>query len=182
MVIVYNTGYGFDPISTVSSHTTFLPCCNAPLPVDGLYQPRHFQEVYYAPEPAPQIQVVRQRLPDPPPDVIERIVVVPQPRKYVYQVVEVPTKPPPVVQQRVVHQAPNVPQCGGTYQVVVPHGSAAVASNIVQSPSNVQVSPSATYAQAAPTAFAAPMTYVQSSPSFVHSTPMTYTSPPIINI
>ncbi|CAF4500038.1 unnamed protein product [Rotaria socialis] len=138
------------------STSTFLPCCNAPVVLDSTYQARHFQEVYYAPEPAPEIQVVRQRLPDPPPDVIERVVVVPQPKKYVYQVVEVPTKPPPVVQQRVVHQAPNPTLCGGTYRVQVPHGSVANAPKLVQS---------ASYMQGSPLIQQAPISY--GSPSFM---------------
>ena len=105
MAYLYTDTYSYNYLPSYSS--TFLPCCNAPVAVDGLYQSKHVQEIYYAPEPPPQIEVVRQRLPDPPPDVIERVVVVPQPKKYVYQVVEVPSKPPPVVQQRVVQQAPN---------------------------------------------------------------------------
>ena len=67
-----------------------------------------------------KLQVVRQRLPDPPPDVIDRVVVVPQPKKFVYQVVEVPTKPPPVIQERFVPGAPKPPVCAGTYRVQVP--------------------------------------------------------------
>ena len=105
---------------TYSCCSTFFPYCNVPIAVDSLYQPRRFQEVYYAPEPAPQVQVVRQRLPNPPPDVIERVIVVPQPKQYVYQVVEVPTKPPAVVQERVIHEAPSLPLCGGTYHVQIP--------------------------------------------------------------
>lgn len=128
---------------TTGSHTTFLPCCNAPISVD--YQPQHIQEIYYAPEPPPQIQVVRQRLPDPPPDVIERVVVVPPPKQYVYQVVEVPTKPPPVIQERVVHQSPSAPLCGGTYHVKVPPKSAGQATTrVVKSTSGVLPSSSAT--------------------------------------
>lgn len=106
MLSTYNTVVTYDSFPSCS---TFIPYCNTPVCVDGLYQAQHFQEIYYAPEPPPQIQVVRKRLPDPPPDVIERVVVVPQPKQYIYQVVEVPTKPPPIIKQRVVHQQPNTP-------------------------------------------------------------------------
>ncbi|CAF1084959.1 unnamed protein product [Adineta steineri] len=157
MTFVYNTGISID---SDPNFTTFLPCCNAPISVD--YQPRHYQEIYYAPEPPPQIQVVRQRLPDPPPDVIERVVVVPQPKQYVYQVVEVPTKPPPVIQERVVHQSPNAPVCGGTYRVQVPpKGSVQSTRTVRQAPTVVK---SQSYTQAAPN-------YVQATPNFVQSTP-----------
>ncbi|CAF0826038.1 unnamed protein product [Rotaria sordida] len=124
-----------------ASYSTFIPCCNAPITLDCSYQPRCFQEVYYAAEPAPQIQVVRQRLPDPPADVIDRVIVVPQAKKYVYQVVEVPTKPPPVVQQRYVQEAPNAPLCGGTYHVQVPHRSMTQMPKFVQSTPCVQQIP-----------------------------------------
>jgi hypothetical protein len=153
MAYIYNTIVIHD---TQPSYTTFLPFCNAPISVD--YQPRHIQEIYYAPEPPPQIQVVRQRLPDPPPDVIERITVVPQPKQYVYQVVEVPTKPPPVVRQRVVHQSPNPALCGGTYHVQVPSNSNVQSPRLVQSSSNVQVVPN----------------YVQASPSYIQQSPVIY--------
>lgn len=138
MAYVYNTVYTIDSSPSTS---IFIPYCNAPISVD--YQPRHFQEIYYAPEPPPQIQVIRSRLPDPPPDVIERVVVVPQPKQYVYQVVEVPTKPPPIIQQRVVHQSPNTPLCGGTYQVAVSPNrkTSATPVTIQQSPSYIQQSP-----------------------------------------
>ena len=132
MAYVYNTVINVDGNS---DQTTFLPCCNTSIAVD--YQPQHIQEVYYAPEPPPQIQVVRQRLPDPPPDIIERVVVVPQPKKYVYQVVEVPTKPPPVIQERVVHQTPNAPLCGGTYHVKVPPKTTGQQTRIVKSTSGI---------------------------------------------
>lgn len=138
------------PVVTTTNYSTFLPCCNAPIAVD--YQQQYFQEVYYAPEPAPEIQVVRQRLPDPPPDIIERVVVVPQPKKYVYQVVEVPTKPPPVIKQRVVQQAPNPVLCGGTYRVQVPHGTGGQVQKLQQSTSFVQGAP--TIIQQAPINFA----------------------------
>src|SRR3984957_19697379 len=104
MVTVYNTIVTYD---VLPSSTTFIPYCNAPVAVD--YQPRHYQEIIYAPEPPPQIQVVRQRLPQPPPDVIDRVVVVPQQKQYVYQVVEIPTKPPPIIRERIVHQSSNQP-------------------------------------------------------------------------
>ncbi|CAF2430205.1 unnamed protein product [Rotaria sp. Silwood2] len=138
MACMCNSTVCCDPCA---SYTTFIPCCNAPITVDCSYQPRRYQEIYYAPEPAPQIQVVRQRLPDPPPDVIDRVVVVPQPKKYVYQVVEIPTKPPPVIQQRVVHESPSAPLCGGTYHVQVPHGPTAQAPKLVQTASYVQQVP-----------------------------------------
>jgi hypothetical protein len=166
MVFVYNNIITYDAFPEYSS---FIPCCNVPVAVDGLYQSQHIQEVYYAPEPPPQIQVVRQRLPDPPPDVIDRVVVVPQPKQYVYQVVEVPTKPPPVVRDRVVHQSPNPPLCGGTYQVKVPSKSNVVSPRLVQSSSNVQVSPK--YVQASPSYIQAPPTYVQASPSYIQAPP-----------
>lgn len=178
MALVFNTGYLVDPISTVSTFSTFIPFCDVPVSVDGLYQSRHIQEIYYAPEPAPQIQFVRQRLPDPPPDVIERVVVVPQPRQYIYQIVEVPTKPPPIIQERVVHQQPNAPQCGGTYRVQVPHGvSAAPSPNVVRSSSNVQItsSPSNVKISSSPS-------YGQAAPMMIQSAPISYTSPPIITI
>jgi hypothetical protein len=149
------------------SCSTFIPCCN--VPVQTNYQQRHFQEIYYAPEPPPQIQVIRQRLPEPPPDVIDRVVVVPQPKKYVYQVVEVPSKPPPVIQQRFVHEAPNTPLCGGTYRVPVAPNSNAQTPRLVQSSSNVQVSPS--YVQASPSFVQASPSFVQASPSFVQASP-----------
>ncbi len=114
------------------------PCCSVPVEVDGLYQSRHFQEVYYAPEPPPRFKVVRQRLPDPPPDVIERVVVVPQPKKFVYQVVEVPTKPPPVIQERFVPGTPKAPVCAGTYRVQVPPKPPGVhVKHVVRSSSNL---------------------------------------------
>lgn len=168
MAYIYDSTFGYD---ILPNQGTFLPCCNAPLVVDSIYQPRHFQEVYYAPEPAPQVQVVRQRLPDPPPDVIERIVVVPQPKKYVYQVVEVPTKPPPVIQQRVVHEPPNQPLCGGTYRVQVsPNSTASRSTKLIRSSSDVQGSP--IQVQAAPT-------YVQASPSYIQQAPVIYSSSPM---
>lgn len=149
MAYVYNTVYTIESSPSIS---TFIPYCNAPISVD--YQPRHIQEIYYAPEPPPQIQVVRSRLPDPPADVIERVVVVPQPKQYVYQVVEVPTKPPPIIRQRVVHQSPSSPLCGGTYQV-------AVAPNSKSSSTPVTI---------------------QASPSYVQQSPMMAASPQIITI
>jgi hypothetical protein len=179
--------YTYDTVVTYDaypSYTTFLPCCNAPVAVDGLYQQQYHQEVYYAPEPPPQIQFVRQRLPDPPPDVIERVVIVPQPKQYVYQVVEVPTKPPPVVKQRVVHQSPNPVLCGGTYRVQVPSNSSTQSprlvqtSSTIQSPSNVRLAPnvqsSTSYMQQSP------ISYVQQSPSFVQQMPFTYSTSPTI--
>lgn len=176
---MYTSGFGYDPYSSFS---TFLPFCNAPVAVDGLYQSRHYQEVYYAPEPAPQVQVIRSRLPDPPPDVIERVLVVPQPRQYIYQVVEVPAKPPPVIQQRVVHQSPNAPVCGGTYRVPVPSNASSQSPHLVQSSSSVQVSPSPSYVQASPSYISTAPNYVQASPSYIHSAPTMFSSPPIINI
>ena len=178
MTFVFSSSVVYDPYS---SYSTFLPYCNAPVAVDGLYQSRHFQEVYYAPEPAPQVQVIRQRLPDPPPDVIERVLVVPQPKQYIYQVVEVPTKPPPVIQQRVVHQSPNAPLCGGTYQVQVPSKGSSQSSRLVQSSSSAQISPSPTYVQASPSYISTSPNYVQVSPSYVQSAPTMMTSPPMIN-
>jgi len=148
MAFVYNTTVTYD---CYPSSTTFLPYCNVPIVVDTLYQPQHFQEIYYAPEPPPQIEVVRQRLPDPQPDVIERVIVVPQPKKYIYQVVEVPTKPPPIVRQRVVHQSPNPPLCGGTYRVQVPSNSNVQSPRLVQSSSVIQ----------------SPQSYIQTSPSYI---------------
>jgi hypothetical protein len=126
----------------IGNYSTYLPYCNAPVAVDSaIYQPRHFQEVYYSAEPPPQIQVVRQRLPEPPPDVIERVVVMRQPQQYVYQVVEVPKKPPPVIQERVVQQAPKQPVCGGTYRVHVPHSANPPLPRIARSASSIQVLP-----------------------------------------
>ena len=130
MSVVYTT-YDSSP-----GYTTFLSCCNAPIDVDGLYEARHYQEIYYAPEPAPQIEVVRQRLPDPPADIIERILVVPQPKKYIYQVVEVPSKPPPVIRERTVQQSPSAPLCGGTYRVQVAPNSVSQAPRLVHSSSS----------------------------------------------
>lgn len=172
MLSVYNTVYTTDPCSNPS---VFIPCCNVPTYND--YQSRHFQEVYYAPEPPAEVQVVRSRLPDPPPDVIERVVVVPQPKKYVYQVVEVPAKPPPVIQQRVVHQSPNQPLCGGTYRVQVPPNSVPPSPVLAQSSSNIHVPPS-TYAQAS-----SPV-YVQrsGSPVYVQQYPGSYSTPQVITI
>jgi hypothetical protein len=182
MAYVYNTVYTID---TFPSFSTFLPCCNAPISVD--YQSRHFQEVYYAPEPPAQIQVVRQRLPDPPPDVIDRVLVVPQPKQYIYQVVEVPTKPPPVVRERVVHQSPNSPLCGGTYRVQVPPKSNTQSSRLIQSSSNIQPTPtyvqaSPSYVQASPSYVQASPSYMQASPSYVQQAPIMITSPQVISI
>ena len=177
MALVYSTAMVYD---SIPNHTTYVPCCNIPVDVDGLYQARHFQEVYYAPEPAPQIEFVRQRLPDPPPDVIDRVLVVPQPKKYIYQVVEVPSKPPPIIQERVVHQPPNAPVCGGTYKVRVPHKVSGQQAQIVQSSSNVSVSPAQSYVQLAPPIVSNGATYVQSSPSFIQTEPFVYASPSII--
>ncbi|CAF1573300.1 unnamed protein product, partial [Didymodactylos carnosus] len=98
----------------------FIPYCGVPLDFGNLYQPRHFRQFTYLPEPAPQMQVTRNRMPDPPPDVIERIVVVPQPKSYVYQIIEVPTKPPPVIQDHYVQGPANPVLYGGTIPVQVP--------------------------------------------------------------
>jgi hypothetical protein len=174
MAYIINSGIPYD---IGSGYSTFLPCCNAPITVDAVYQPQHFQEVYYAPEPAPQIQVVRQRLPDPPPDIIERVVVVPQPKKYVYQVVEVPTKPPPVIQERVVHEPPNPTLCGGTYRVQVPYSTGG-APRLAQSSSGIQVPPG--YAQAAPAYVQAAPQYIQATPSYGQQAPLIYSSASIM--
>ena len=194
MAYVYNTVYTID---TIPSLTTFTPCCNVPVSVD--YQQRHFQEVYYAPEPPAQIQVVRQRLADPPPDVIDRVIVVPQPKQYVYQVVEVPTKPPPVVRERVVHQAPSGPLCGGSYRVSVPHNSAAKSTGLVQSSSTVQAVPnivqssstvqgapnivqSSSTIQTVPTYIQQSPSYIQQYPSYIQQSPVVISSPQVITI
>jgi hypothetical protein len=152
MAYIHNTVYTI--IDTAPSYTTFSSYCNVPISVD--YQPRHFQEIYYAPEPPAQIQIVRQRLPDPPPDVIDRVVVVPQPKQYVYQVVEVPTKPPPVIRERVVHQAPSSPLCGGTYRVQVAPNSSSQSSTIIRSSSSI--------------------------PNYIQQSPVMISSPPVIFI
>jgi hypothetical protein len=173
--------------ASMPGSSMFIPCCNVPLAVDSLYQARYYQEIYYAPEPAPQVQVIRQRLPEPPPDVIERVMVVPQPRQYIYQVVEVPSKPPPIIQERVVHQSPQAPVCGGTYQVQVPSNSNAQSPKLMRSSSSVQVSPSPSYVQASPTFVSASPSYVQASPAyiqqaspaFIQHAPTVYTSAPI---
>lgn len=162
MVIIIDTGCSPEIVS--SCYTTFVPYCNANIDVDSLYQARHFQEVYYAPEPAPQIEYVRHRLPDPPADVIDRVVVVPQPKKYIYQVVEIPSKPPPIIQDRVVHQPPNAPICGGTYKVQVPSGSSSSGPKLIQSTSTGRIGPS----------------IVSSSSSFVHNMPTIVQSSPVI--
>jgi hypothetical protein len=147
----------------VNNYSTFLPYCNAPVAVDSaLYQPKRFQEVYYTAEPAPQVQVVQQRLPEPPPDVIDRVVVVRQPKQVVYQVVEVPKKPPPVVRERFVHQPPNPPICGGTYRVQLPPNANGRLGKLPQSASTIQVLPS--YVDTV-----AP--FIQTSTSFVQPRP-----------
>lgn len=153
MAYIYNNVVTYDSYPNCSS---FLPYCNAQVVIE---QPQYFQEIYYAPEPPPQIQVIRQRLPEPQPDVIERVVVVPQPKQYVYQVVEVPTKPPPIIKQRVVHQSPNPPLCGGTYRVSVPPTSNPGTPRLVQSSSSIQP-----------------------SSSFVQQVPYSYSSAPVMTI
>jgi len=137
MLLINNSVYTID---SYPSSSVYVPCCNVPVYTD--YQPRHFQEIYYAPEPPPRVQVIRQRLPAPPPDVIDRVVVVPEAKQYVYQVVEVPSKPPPVIQQRYVREAPRQPICGGTYQVQVPSNSIGQSPVVIQSPSGLQLSSS----------------------------------------
>jgi len=188
MIPVYNTVYTSN-FTTYPSSTTFIPCCNVPISND--YESRRYQEVYYAPEPPAQIQVVRQRLPDPPPDVIDRVIVVPQPKQYIYQVVEVPSKPPPVVQERVVHEPPNRPLCCGTYRVQVPPNSGAQSPVLAQSSSNIQLRPanvvqaSSSYVQqASPTYIqqAAPSYIQQAVPSFIQQAPTSYGHHSVINI
>ncbi|CAF1001028.1 unnamed protein product [Didymodactylos carnosus] len=133
----------------------FSPYCDVPLDFGNLYQSRHYQQITYLPEPPAQMQVIRKRMPDPPPDVIERVVVVPQPKSYVYQVVEVPTKPPPVIQDRYVQGPANPVLCGGTLSVQVPSQT-----NLAYSNADGRVGiPAANYSSSSPVAFGDGVSY-----------------------
>ncbi|KAI0988082.1 hypothetical protein GJ496_004605 [Pomphorhynchus laevis] len=63
---------------------------------------RVFRQVIALPEPPPEPIYNRQRLPTPPPDIYERILVCRPPRKIMYNIVEQPTCPPPVVRNQYV--------------------------------------------------------------------------------
>ncbi|KAI0981845.1 hypothetical protein GJ496_005800 [Pomphorhynchus laevis] len=56
-----------------------------------------YRQVLYTSEPPPEQICSRRRLPTPPPDVHERIVVVRPPRQLIHEVIEKPLCPPPII-------------------------------------------------------------------------------------
>ncbi|KAI0984515.1 hypothetical protein GJ496_008352 [Pomphorhynchus laevis] len=60
------------------------------------------RQVFYTPEPPSEHIITRRRLPTPPPNIHERIIVIRPPRKIIHEVVEQPVCPPPIVKTNFV--------------------------------------------------------------------------------
>ena len=74
--------------------------CEAPSNDCKVSPPRRNVERLRDPTPAPVVRQERKRLPTPPGDVIERVLVKRQPQQIIERVTEQPRKPPPKVIER----------------------------------------------------------------------------------